>query len=187
MELYVSVFVSGGWFFLLCLLELYDYAAFQWLSLVVCVLVLLSIFVSFVVVFVVQRPYLIRIAHFVRSPECICICVCMQCMVEGRRNKIDYNGTSWRHSIRTHAHTPTHADRQHQHTHLSMHMQHTREPTHGNDCVARYLSKCVYTTYRLKLIVNECCVYGRLVTHSHAHARWRQWRHSNRKTTMIMF
>lgn len=84
---YVSVclivYESGGWFSLLCLLELYDYAAFQWLSMAVCVPVcvndvncsllflLLSIFVNFVVV--VQRPYLIQTAHFVRSPVYVCV------------------------------------------------------------------------------------------------------------------
>lgn len=107
---------SGGCFFLLCLIELYDSTAFQWLAMIVCasacacvndvncslMFLFLSVFVNVVVVVVVvQRPYLIQIAHFVRllfvrlcTYVCVCVFECSVCIVEGRRNKIDYTGTS---------------------------------------------------------------------------------------------
>lgn len=65
---------------------------------------LLSIFFGAVVV---QRPYLIQNAHFVRllfsnsiASISVCVrasaraCVCARSVFEGRKNEIDYNGTS---------------------------------------------------------------------------------------------
>lgn len=64
---------------------------------------LLSIFVGVVV----QRPHLIQITHFVRllfsnsiASISVCVrasaraCVCARSVFEGRKNEIDYNGTS---------------------------------------------------------------------------------------------